>query len=80
MKNIFLFLLILFSKSANSNDWPQACYNETSMWVTNACKSYIETVYSAAPGPELGTGIVGIVLVIVALLLIYKTGKAYDKN
>ena len=30
---------------ATTKDWPQACYNEVSMWVTAACKEYIETVY-----------------------------------
>ncbi len=33
------------SALAVTKDWPTACYNEVSMWVTQACKEYIETVY-----------------------------------
>ena len=36
---------VLLAATTTTKDWPQACYNETSMWVTNACKEYIETVY-----------------------------------
>lgn len=45
-------------------DWPQACYNPTSMWKTEACKDYITTVYFAAPAPVFGTGIAGVVLLV----------------
>lgn len=51
-KSFFLALCVAalslstFSQAATSTkDWPQACYNEVSMWVTEACKEYIETVY-----------------------------------
>jgi hypothetical protein len=61
--------LLLISSAVSSQDWPQACYNEVSMWVTNACKTYIEEVYlpaqestDAAPSPILGSGIGGLVL------------------
>lgn len=41
-----LLMLATFSQGVTTTkDWPQACYNETSMWVTQACKEYIETVY-----------------------------------
>lgn len=59
-----LILIATFSMRVSANDWPQACYNETSMWVTNACKEYIETVYYAAPGPAFGAGIGGLALLI----------------
>jgi len=65
-----LFLVLLLSSSlATAQDWPQACYNETSMWVTNACKTYIEEVYlpeqetiNAAPAPALGSGAGALIL------------------
>lgn len=42
--SVALLALATFSQGV-TKDWPQACYNETSMWVTAACKEYIETVY-----------------------------------
>jgi hypothetical protein len=67
---LFVFAgLLLQLAISQAQDWPQACYNETSMWVTNACKTYIEEVYlpeqetlNAAPGPALGTGAGALVL------------------
>lgn len=61
---LFVFAgLLLQLAISQAQDWPQACYNETSMWVTNACKTYIEEVYvpeqealAAAPAPVLGSG------------------------
>jgi hypothetical protein len=48
-QTVVAILLIGFSTlsfgAAGTKDWPQACYNEVSMWVTEACKEYIETVY-----------------------------------
>lgn len=60
-----VLLMVLPFRSALANDWPQACYNEVSMWVTNACKEYIETVYYAAPGPEFGAGLTGLFLALI---------------
>jgi len=61
--------LLLLSGAIYAQDWPQACYNEVSMWVTNACKTYIEEVYvpsqestNAGPSPTLGSGIGGVAL------------------
>lgn len=78
MRAIVFAGLLLQVTSAWSQDWPQACYNETSMWVTNACKTYIEEVYlptqetvNAAPAPALGSGIGALLLaggVVTALL------------
>ena len=69
MKRIAAVGLLLISSAVNAQDWPQACYNEVSMWVTNACKTYIEEVYlpaqenaNAAPSPILGSGLGGLVL------------------
>jgi hypothetical protein len=69
MKSIVFAGLLLHAAIASGQDWPQACYNETSMWVTNACKTYIEQVYlpeqeaiNAAPTPVLGSGIGALVL------------------
>jgi hypothetical protein len=45
-KSIFFLLLFITTGGfAQTKDWPQACYNEVSMWVTAACKEYVETVY-----------------------------------
>ena len=69
VKMIAALGLLLLSAAVDAQDWPQACYNEVSMWVTNACKTYIEEVYlpaqestNAAPSPTLGSGIGGVVL------------------
>lgn len=69
MKMIAALGLLLIFSDVNAQDWPQACYNEVSMWVTNACKTYIEEVYlpsqestNAAPSPTLGSGLGGLVL------------------
>lgn len=76
MRNINIVLLIIAglgtSSGSTANDWPQACYNETSMWVTNACKEYIETVYYAAPGPDIGSGMIGFLLVSAIILYLKK--------
>jgi len=78
--------LLLYAVVSHAQDWPQACYNEVSMWVTNACKTYIEEVYipaqetvNAAPGPVLGSGVGGLVLVggaVLALLRPRRRGTA----
>ncbi|WP_420598200.1 hypothetical protein [Neptuniibacter sp.] len=76
MKNKALLtalICLLLSNKLLANDWPQACYNETSMWVTSACKEYIETVYYAAPGPELGAGVIGLLLVSTILYYLKKS-------
>ena len=69
MKVTAILPVLLFASTASANDWPQACYNETSMWVTNACKTYIEQVYlpeqeltNAGPAPALGSGLGGLIL------------------
>ena len=69
MRAILFAALLLHAATAWSQDWPQACYNETSMWVTNACKTYIEEVYlpaqetvNAAPAPTLGSGLGALLL------------------
>jgi hypothetical protein len=71
MKAIYFAGLLLIATAVKAQDWPQACYNEVSMWVTNACKTYIEEVYlpaqetiSDAPSPVLGTGLGGLALFI----------------
>ncbi len=63
MRSMLFVLILLHATGVGAQDWPQACYNETSMWVTNACKTYIEEVYvpeqealAAAPAPVLGSG------------------------
>ena len=63
MRPLLLSVLLSWANLSNAQDWPQACYNETSMWVTNACKTYIEEVYipeqetlAAAPAPAFGSG------------------------
>jgi len=48
--------------TVTSKDWPQACYNETSMWKTEACKEFISTVYYAAPAPTFGSGLTGLLM------------------
>jgi hypothetical protein len=46
---------VLLAATTTTKDWPQACYNETSMWVTSACKEYIETVYYPSLAPTTTT-------------------------
>ena len=69
MRTFIFASLFLHAIGTSAQDWPQACYNETSMWVTNACKTYIEEVYlptqetvNAAPAPALGSGLGALLL------------------
>lgn len=83
MKTITALGLLVLANTANTvnaQDWPQACYNETSMWVTNACKTYIEEVYlptqespSAGPSPILGSGMgAGVILAGTVVMLVIR--------
>ena len=79
MKPIVFAGLLLYAVVGHAQDWPQACYNEVSMWVTNACKTYIEEVYlpaeetvNAAPTPALGSGVGGLALVGGAVLALLR--------
>ena len=71
MRTFVLIGCLLLATPTSAQDWPQACYNETSMWVTNACKTYIEEVYlpaqesvNAAPAPSFGAGLPGLLLLV----------------
>ncbi|HEY5719199.1 MAG TPA: hypothetical protein VIX81_06075 [Gammaproteobacteria bacterium] len=78
MRTLLFTGLLLYSVASTAQDWPQACYNEVSMWVTNACKTYIQEVYRpaqetttrAAPMPVLGSGRGGLLLLATSLWLL----------
>lgn len=88
MRSIVFAGLLMHAVITHAQDWPQACYNEVSMWVTNSCKTYIEEVYlpaqetvNAAPGPALGSGVGGLILVggaVLALLWRRRRGTTRD--